>query len=95
MEIINLRKMTGSGKLRAFFDLETPKMIIRGMKLLEGNDGNLWVGPPSREYTNKDGEKKWSYVVEITDADLRNKISSLAREAYHGPDADEQEDVPF
>ena len=93
MNVSNLKKTNNTGKLRAFFDLETPKMIIRGMKLMEGQDGNLWAATPSRQY-EKDGEKKYAPIVEITDPDLRSKITSLARTAYHG-DIPENDSPPF
>lgn len=93
MNIVNLTKTNNTGKLRAYFDLETPKLIVRGMKLLEGNDGNLWAATPSRQY-EKDGQRKYAPIVEITDQELRDKISSLARQAYHGTELD-NDDTPF
>ena len=93
MQVLNLKKTSNTGKLRAFFDLETPKMTIRGMKLMEGQDGNLWAATPSRQY-EKDGEKKYAPIVEITDQELRSKITSLARTAYLG-DTSVEDQPPF
>ena len=91
MEILNLKKVE-KGKLRAFFDLETPKLTIYGCKLLEGQDGNLWAAMPTREFQHN-GEKKWAPIIKITDEGLLDKISQLARETYHG--GEQTEEVPF
>ena len=96
IEITNLRKVN-QGKLRAFFSVTWPdKMTVNDMKLMEGNDGQLWAATPSREYVNKDGEKKWAPVVKIIDTALAQRISEAARQAYFGEVKPESnEDIPF
>lgn len=92
MKIINIKKTDNTGKLKAFFDLETSKLTIYGCKLLEGREGVLWAAMPSRQYEHE-GQKKWQPIVTITDEELLNRISVLARSAYEITESDKE--VPF
>jgi DNA-binding cell septation regulator SpoVG len=96
MQVKFLRK-TDSGNLKAFFELHTPKMIIRDCKLMEGRDGNLFATMPSRKYTDKkDNQEKWVDIVRITDEALKTKITELARQEYfRGATQQQSDDIPF
>ena len=96
MEIKYLTKLTKPGKIRAFFTVEFPdKMIIRDCKLIQNEDGSFFVGLPSRKYTDRDGKEKWTNIVEILDADLKTRISEMAKQEYLGPQEENSEDIPF
>lgn len=99
MEIKHMTKLTKPGKIRAFFTLEIPgKMVIRDLKLIQNDNGTFFTGTPSREYTDKDGQKKWTKILEILDRDLQDKITKLAMAAY-GIQEDQkdqpEDDIPF
>src|SRR5574343_302722 len=98
MKISHMTKLTKPGKIRAFFTLEIPgKMVIRDCKLIQNENGTFFAGFPSRKYTDKDGNEKWTNIIEILDADLRNKISNIAMAEY-GVDVaqpETEDDIPF
>lgn len=94
MEIKFMRKVDNFGTLKAFFEVHTPKFIIRDCKLVMSKEGVLFASMPSKEYTDrKTNQKKWQGIISITDEDLRNKITDLAREAY-GPVSEPESEAP-
>lgn len=96
MEIKHMTKLTKPGKIRAFFSVEIPnKMVIRDCKLVQNDDGSFFAGFPSRKYTDKDGNEKWTNIIEILDKDLKAKIGELARKEYQGTVDSPEDDIPF
>lgn len=98
MKIKHLTKLTKPGKLRAFFTVEWPNhLIIRDCKLIQNDDGSMFAGFPSRKYTDRDGNEKWTNIIEVLDAKLRAKIGELALQEYQGlpQSADNDSDIPF
>ena len=72
------RMKTGEwGKIRAFFDVTTKEgFIIKGFKLVQGNDG-LFVGFPSQK---KDEE--YQATVIPTSKELSQQLNHLAHNTY-------------
>ena len=71
MEILKYRPME-KGKLKAFFTLKLSSgMEIRDLKLIDGPNGEF-VGFPSREFTDKEGVKKYTNIVHIPDRERNN-----------------------
>ena len=79
------------GKVRAFFDLETEGLTIKGFKVVQGSDG-LFVGFPSQK--DKEGEYKDTVYADKT---LKQKINQLALDYYNrvGSSKSEEDDLPF
>ena len=50
---------------------------------------------PSKEYTARDGQKKWAGVVQINDEELMEKISIMPRDGYNGETPQDDLDIPF
>lgn len=90
MEIKGLRKINGTGKVKAFFSVSFEKLVINDCKLIEGSKG-LFASLPSREY-EQNGQRKYSPTVWV-EQDLLQKINDAAIEAYMGGNRDQ--DVPF
>ncbi len=91
IEIASMNKMNKEGSsLKAFFDInltESPTaepLTVYGLRLMEGRDGNLWSAWPSREYTDKQGNKKWQPILRIEDKDFMQRITEAARAVYSG-----------
>jgi DNA-binding cell septation regulator SpoVG len=83
MIIKNMRKYSNGGKVVAFFSVEWPgKMTVNDCKLVQGNNG-VFAAMPSREYIDKQGEKKWQPVVWV-EQELLVKISNAAQAEYVG-----------
>jgi len=100
MEIKGMRKINGESKIKAFFSVEFPgKLTINDCKMVEGKNG-IFVAMPSREYTNKQGEKKWQNIVYV-EQELLNKINVAAELEYYGKtspkptSAPDDSDFPF
>lgn len=64
------------GKVRAFFDLETEGLTIKGFKLVEGING-LFTGFPSEK--DKDGEYRDTVWAS---KEVKNMVNDLAIAAY-------------
>ena len=79
------------GKVRAFFDLETEGLTIKGFKVVQGSDG-LFVGFPSQK--DKEGEYKDTVYADKT---LKQKINQLALDYYNraGSSKSDEDDLPF
>lgn len=58
------------------------EVIVKGFKIMVGQDGGLWVAMPSKE-VQKEGEKKYINIVFVPDQDgytnFRNKIVDAYR----------------
>lgn len=99
MIIKNLRKFSNGGKVVAFFSVEWPgKMTVNDCKLVAGQHG-LFAGMPSREYTDKQGQKKYQSIVYV-EQDLLNRISKAAEAEYNKgreqmPASAPESDIPF
>lgn len=58
-------KQVNKGSLKLVFSLEFENLgiTIRDFKLMDGKNG-MWISPPSREYQDSEGKKKYySYFV--------------------------------
>ncbi len=77
MRIVRMNPYNGESKTRAFFDVETTEgIIIKGLTLVEGNNG-LFVGVPSEK--GKDGKY---YDKVIFPKELKDELSELALKKY-------------
>lgn len=95
IKIVGMFKRQGEGKIKAFFNFEIGSILIRDAKLIQGESG-LWAAMPSKEYTARDGQKKWAGVVQINDEALMDKISKMASQYYNGETPqDESDNLPF
>ena len=62
---------------------------------MENEKGELWVALPSKEYTDKEGAKKYEYIVRIKDRALLDKITDLAKQEFTQENQLHEDDVPF
>jgi len=77
MEVVGIRQIN-VGKIRASIDIRTSEgFIIKGFKVIEGDDG-LFVGMPSER--TRTG--KYVDLVRIEDYNLREMLSSLVLDYY-------------
>ena len=75
------------GKVQAFFDVNIDGMILKGFKLIEGNDG-MFVGMPSVK--NKDGEYDQTVYMQKPQS---QELCKLAEDYYQNNKPTSQ--VPF
>lgn len=95
MEIKNLRKISKEGsKIKAFFSIETKNFTINDMKLVEGSKG-IFVAFPSREYTDRQGQKKFQPIIWVKDVDFIKAVNDEALKIYNGGTQKSDEDFPI
>lgn len=95
MKVLNMFKVNNGGKIKAFFTVDLGPLVIRDIKLIEGDTG-LWAAMPSKDYVDKKtGDKKWAGIIQVNDLQLMEKITDLGRKAYHGDSNAETDDIPF
>lgn len=85
MKIINMRRATKPGNIKAYFSVEHGPFLLHDFKLMESASG-LWVSFPKRSYTQGQ-EKKWTPMVELAnpqDKKTIELISAMARDEYLG-----------
>ncbi len=79
MKVVNMKQSSGSGSLKAFFDLETAEGItVKGFKIADGKSG-LFVGVPSEQDRN-DKSKYWDRV--LMSKELKEELTSKAMQEY-------------
>ena len=83
MTIEDWKPATGSGRRLGAFDLTMPSgMIIRGCSLVSGDQGKSdFVGLPQQTWTDRNGEKKYSPIIEFTDKSIREKFNVAVLQA--------------
>lgn len=70
-------KIIDKGALRVAFTVESGGLTIRDCKLFE-KDGHQWIGGPSRQYTNADGETKYFEQVKFDDSAQSKVLSAIS-----------------
>jgi DNA-binding cell septation regulator SpoVG len=62
-------KEYNQGSVRGFPTLELQQvgMTIRGISLMEGEDGKRWLAMPSRRYQDREGATKYDPYIRFTD----------------------------
>ncbi|GIV46152.1 MAG: hypothetical protein KatS3mg036_0970 [Ignavibacterium sp.] len=76
MKIIRMNKLSG-GKTLAFFDIETDDgIIIKGFRIVDGNNGKFIASPDEK---GKDGKY---YETVILPKEMKNNLEKLAFEEY-------------
>ena len=89
-----MNKVTKEGsKIKAFFRVETKNFVINDCKLVEGANG-LFAGMPSREYTDRQGQKKYQPIIWIKDTDFIKAVTEEAVKVYNG-NISAPDDIPF
>ena len=69
------------GNMLASFNLELEGIItLREVLLLKGSEGSLFLGMPSKHYTNKDGGKAYSRLIDL-EKTLKYSITMRSAEA--------------
>ena len=74
MTIENWKPTTG-GKRVGTFDLTMPSgIVLKQCSLVKGENGEF-IGLPQTAWTNNEGQKKYTSVVEIPDKDIRQRFT--------------------
>lgn len=70
------------GSLLGYADFYVPKwgIILRGITLHQKN-GHRWINFPAKEYTNKEGEKKYSHYIQFKEKEHFEAFTEQALKA--------------
>ncbi|MBI5147754.1 MAG: septation protein SpoVG family protein [Parcubacteria group bacterium] len=78
IEVVDIRKITGDGNLKAFADLKIGgSVIVKGFNVLKGKQG-VFVAMPRK--ASKDG--RWFDILTPVNDEVKNKIETKILEAY-------------
>jgi stage V sporulation protein G len=78
LQVSRIYKFDGDTKLKAFVDISLGGVIIKGLRIVDGNNG-LFVGMPRHQ--GKDG--KWYNTVYPTTKEIQKQLSDLVLTAYN------------
>jgi len=77
IQVSRIYRMDGDSKLKAFVDISLAGIIVKGLRIVDGNKG-LFVSMPRHQ--GKDG--KWYSTVYPTTKELLKQLSDLVLTAY-------------
>lgn len=77
VEVVDIRKVTGDGSLRAFADVRFCNLVIKGFSVVNGKNG-VFVSMPRK--ANKEG--RWFDILMPMDDGLKREIEDKVLEAY-------------
>ena len=71
----SIKPIANAGNLRAFAVIVVENKIrICDVRIIQQSGQQAWVSMPSRAY-EKDGQRKWSAIVELLDEKLKQDVS--------------------
>jgi len=104
IEILDYKEVQGKGALKGFANLFLSKsgLELFGCGIFE-KDGKSWVSMPQKEYTDKEGQKKYLPQVKFRERNHQDAFSRAVIEAIHAyqpkPQTQEQglfdQEMPF
>lgn|SRR5215813_5755 len=68
VEVISIKPLTNAGSLRALITVRVGDVTVHECRVVQQIGQTPWVSLPQKEYTNRAGERKFTPVVELTDA---------------------------
>jgi len=77
VQVNRIYKIDGDSKLKAFVDVSLDGIVIKGLRIVDGNNG-LFVGMPRHQ--GKDG--KWYNTIYPTTKEIQKQISDIVLAAY-------------
>ena len=81
IEVLSIRRLDGSGNVKAFASIRIGEITIHGAKIVQQDGQKEWLAPPDKPWTGRDGEQKWSPVVELTKP-LRLRVEAVVLDAW-------------
>jgi stage V sporulation protein G len=78
VEVSRIHKIDGDSKLKAFVDISFGGILIKGLRVVEGEKG-LFLGMPRHQ--GKDG--KWYNTVYPATKEIQEQLTELVLAAYN------------
>ena len=77
IEVLETRRLDGSGTVKAFVDLRIGAIALKGCKVVQEEGQRAWLAMPSIKT-----DHGWQNVIEITSKDLLQQITDVVLEAW-------------
>ena len=77
VEVVDIRKITGDGNLKAFADIKIGGLMVKGFSVVKGKKG-VFVSMPRK--ASKDG--RWFDILTPLNEDLKRELENRVLEAY-------------
>jgi len=78
IEVARMYRMDNGSNLKAFADVVIGEVLVKGVRVVEGDRG-LYVSLPKSQ--GKDG--KWYPTVTLVDKSMQGELQSIVLEAYN------------
>ena len=79
VEVARIHRVDNGSGLKAFVDVIVGQVLVKGVKVANNRDGDLFVAMPKQQ--GKDG--KWYETVSIIDEEAKQELQEAVLEAYH------------
>jgi DNA-binding cell septation regulator SpoVG len=81
IEVVAIRPLPAAGNLKAFASVRLGDVTIHDCRVIQQPGQRAWVSMSQREYTTDDRERRFSVIVELTDA-LKKEVSRAVLAAW-------------
>ncbi len=78
VQVSRIYKFQGESKLKAFVDISLAGLVVKGLRIVEGQNG-LFIGMPCQQ--GKDG--RWYNTVYPATKEVREELTQLILSAYN------------
>lgn len=77
IRVLAIKSVSKPGVVRALVDIELVGIgVIRKLRIVQENGQEPWVAMPSDRYESKNGETKYTTLVQIKDEQLMRRITA-------------------
>lgn len=83
IKVVELQPIENGGALQAFATVSIGGIVVRDYRVVRGKSGTLFVTPPQRTWTGRDGQPHHTFVVDVPEP-LRAEVQAKVLAAYEG-----------
>lgn len=80
-EVLNIKRLTDCGNLKAFATIRIGALEIAGLRIVQQPGQRAWVSMPQLEY-NRDGKRCYYPMIKFLDKRLKAVITEAVLEAW-------------
>jgi DNA-binding cell septation regulator SpoVG len=81
VEVLAITPSTNAGNIRAFVTIKIGEVTIHGLKVVQAPGQAAWCALPSKEYTSREGQRRFAPIIEIT-GPLKEAVSKAVLAAW-------------
>lgn len=74
-------KRVDKGSLRAMVDVEVGGLLVRGLHVIDNGQG-AWIAWPAKKWIGRDGQARYTNIVEPRSRELRDAIAGEVLRAW-------------